>query len=350
MPLNKETINVVKSNAFQVLERVDDLLSLSNWEKKYLGKKGEVVNITKQVCELNSVERPIIGTLINDLKQELSIAAQKRKQELATRTPSSHSVPPGTFFDLTAPGKRVPLGHLHPITQMRQYAEDIFIRMGFEVHETREVDDDYHNFESLNMPPQHPARDLWDTFWTENGLVCITHTSNMQIRILTSKSIPIRAIIVGRCFRNEALDARHEHTLHQIEGLYVDKNIKLSDLIGTFKKFLDEFYQRDVKIKTQPSHFPFVEPGIEFLLDCSLCQGTGIINKDRCSTCGGNGWIELAGAGMIHPNVLAEAGLDSQKYSGFAWGFGLDRLVMMKYGIEDIRHFNRGDLRFIQQF
>ncbi|MBU1110680.1 phenylalanine--tRNA ligase subunit alpha [Patescibacteria group bacterium] len=346
-----KTATQIKKSALNELAKTRDINTLAFWRKEYLGKVGKFTKLTRQIAQLPAKERASAGKAVNELKQALAKALQEREKQFHELPPSPVSRSQlSTFFDLTAPGADFQLGHLHPITQMRQYAEDIFVRMGFEVFEAREVDDDYHNFESLNMPPQHPARDLWDTFWTEDELVLITHTSSMQHRILLGQKPPIRAIIVGRCFRHEATDASHEHTLNQIEGLYVDKGIKLPDLIGTFKKFLDEFSQRDIKMKIQPSHFPFVEPGIEFLLDCAICFGTGEVEGERCSTCGGSGWLELAGAGMVHPSVLAEAGLDPQKYSGFAWGFGLDRLVMVKYGIENIRHFYSGDLRFIRQF
>ncbi|OQX51383.1 phenylalanine--tRNA ligase subunit alpha [candidate division CPR3 bacterium 4484_211] len=348
--MNKQTINELNKRASRELEKLLDLDKLREWKRQYLGKKGLITQLIKQLPGITDNKRPEIGRQINQIKNDLKKAYDRKMSNLQNQPPKTHRQEPNNWFDLTAPGEKTNLGHLHPITQMRQYAEDIFTRMGFEIFEAREVDDDYHNFESLNMPPQHPARDIWDTFWTNQGLVLITHTSSMQNRILSTKEPPLRAVIVGRCFRNEATDARHEHTLHQIEGLLVDRGITLRHLIGVFKAFLDEFYQRDVSIKIQPSYFPFVEPGIEFLIDCTICRGKGTMNKKQCSTCGGSGWIELAGAGMIHPKVLKEAGIDPQKYSGFAWGFGLDRLVMMKYGIEDIRHFHSGDLRFIRQF
>ncbi|MDP2873904.1 MAG: phenylalanine--tRNA ligase subunit alpha, partial [bacterium] len=194
------------------------------------------------------------------------------------------------------------------------------------------------------IPPQHPARDLWDTFWTEEGYIPITHTSSMQNRVMKMRKPPIRAIIPGRCFRREATDARHEHTFYQIEGIYVDKGITLTDLIGTLKTFMEAFYGHEVKYRIHPTYFPFVEPGLEFLIQCVICQGKG------CATCGQSGWLELVPCGPIHPKVLTMAGLDPEKYSGFAWGMGLDRLVMIKYGIEDIRHFHSGDLRFLKQF
>ncbi len=338
-----EAIAALQEEALKALARAQDLNQLQLWHQVYLGKKGALKKISRRLRNLDPEQRREQGIKLNNLKQKLEQAYEKKEAELKKREKRRAS---GEWFDLTAPGYWPRQGHLHPLTQMRQYAEDIFLRMGFEIHEAREVDDDFHNFGALNIPPQHPARDLWDTFWTEQGLVLVTHTSSMQHRLLKQAQPPLRAVIVGRCFRHEATDARHEHTLYQMEGLYLDKKVTLTDLIGTFKTFLQEFFQRPVQLKIQPSYFPFVEPGIEFLVDCAICG-----QKDKsCRTCGGKGWIELAGAGLIHPQVLTQAGVDREKYQGFAWGFGLDRLVMMKYGIEDIRHFHRGDLAFLHQF
>ena len=216
--------------------------------------------------------------------------------------------------------------------------------MGFSVEESRQLDDDYHMFTSLNFPPGHPARDNWDTFWTEEKLTPPAHTSTMQNRVLKEYDLPIRVVIPGRCFRNEATDASHEHTLHQVEGVYVDKNISLGDMLGTIKKYLEEYYETTLDIKLQPAYFPFTEPDLEFLISCPFCKKSG------CGTCGNTGWMEIMGCGMIHPNVLREGGIDPDVYTGFAWGFGLDRLVMIKHAIEDIRGFHSGNIDFLEQF
>ena len=216
--------------------------------------------------------------------------------------------------------------------------------MGFNVQDSRQLDNDYNMFESLNFPEGHPARDMWDTFWTEEGFIPATHTSTMQNRILKNNEFPIRYVIPGTCYRNEATDASHEHTLAQIEGIYVDKDISISNMIGIIKAFLEEYYEMELKAKIQPAYFPFVEPGMEFCISCPFCQQSG------CSTCGHKGWIEIFPCGMIHPNVLKEAGIDHKKYSGFAWGFGLDRLIMLKTAVHDVRRFRSGDLRFLNQF
>lgn len=222
---------------------------------------------------------------------------------------------------------------------------DIFKRMGFEIEQSRQLDDDYHMFETLNIPKGHPARDIWDTFWTQEGLIPPAHTSTMQNRVMKMGGTPpIRYVIPGRCYRNEATDASHEHTFYQVEGVYVDKNISLGDMLGTIKTYLEAYFEMDLEIKVQPAYFPFTEPDMEFMISCPFCRKTG------CKVCKYSGWMEIMGCGMINPFVLNEAGIDSKEYSGFAWGFGLDRLVMIKNGIQDIRRFHSGDLNFLKQF
>ena len=235
-------------------------------------------------------------------------------------------------------------GSQHPINTELKIILDIFARMGFAAVESREIDDDYHMFTSLNFPPDHPARDEYDTFVTTEGLIAPAHTSIMQNRVMKSQKPPIRAVIPGRVFRNEDLDARHEHTFYQLEGVYVDRGINAGHLIATIKTWLSAYYQKDVKIKTQPFYFPFTEPSFEFAASCIFCDQKG------CNICSYTGWIELGGCGMIHPNVLREGGIDPAEYTGFAWGFGIERLVMLKYGIEDVRHFESANLKFLRQF
>jgi phenylalanyl-tRNA synthetase alpha chain len=235
-------------------------------------------------------------------------------------------------------------GTKHPLMSELETVLDIFYRMGFTAVESREIDDDYHMFTSLNFPPGHPARDEYDTFLVEGGLIAPAHTSIMQNRVMKAGKPPIRAVIPGRVFRNEDLDARHEHTFYQLEGVYVDEGINAGHLIATLKTFLEEYFGQDLEVMTQPFYFPFTEPSIEFAISCPFCQ------KKGCNICSYTGWIELLGCGMIHPNVLKEGGIDAKEYSGFAWGMGIDRLVMMKYGIEDVRHFESANLKFLRQF
>jgi len=259
-------------------------------------------------------------------------------------------------FDVNVPPQNRPallsaeFGSQHPLTKEMELVVGIFGKMGFSAVESREIDDDYHMFTSLNFPSEHPARYEWDTFVTDEELIAPAHTSTMQNRVLKkhqenlSLGKPIAVVIPGRVFRNEDTDARHEHTFYQLEGVYVDRDINAGHLISTLKSFLEEYYGQKLEIKIQPFYFPFTEPSFELTLSCPFCAKAG------CQICGYVGWIELLGCGLIHPNVLREAGIDSTKFSGFAWGMGIDRLVMMKYNIEDIRHFESGNLNFIKQF
>ncbi|MBU1159932.1 phenylalanine--tRNA ligase subunit alpha [Patescibacteria group bacterium] len=249
-------------------------------------------------------------------------------------------------IDVTAPGKKQERGHLHPITQITNKILDIFTSMGFEIAEGPEIESEHYNFDALNIPKEHPARDLWDTFWIKEprGFVLRTHTSPVQVRYMEKHQPPFRIIAPGRCYRYEATDASHEATFNQIEGLMVGKNITLSNLKGVLTVFMKRFYGEEVKLRWQPSFFPFVEPGLELLMGCSVCKGKG------CSVCKQSGWIEVIPCGMVHPNVLNGIGIDSREWQGFAFGMGLDRLTMMKYKIDDIRLFYSGDLRFINQF
>lgn len=336
----------VQDNLYRIQKIVQNDLStavtidgLANIKRKYFGKKGEVTQIIKQLSKLPSNQRSQLGKLANQIKNDFESLFEKKSEIL-----KGEKAIDKPFFDTSLPGVKDELGTLHPITQVRLKAEEIFQKMGFTIVEPRLIDDDYHCFTSLNIPKEHPARDMWDTFGTEEDLIPITHTSSMQNRILKENSPPIAAIVPGRCFRHEATDASHEHTFYQIEGVYVDQGVTLADLIGTLQIFLENFFTRKLKIKIQPSYFPFVEPGIEILINCVICGGEG------CSVCKKSGWLELVPAGPIHPSVFEMAGVDNEKFSGFAWGLGLDRLAMLKYKIDDIRWFHSGDLRFLKQF
>lgn len=323
------------------LSRQKSLKSLGELKIEFLGRKGKINQLLKKIPHLPLERRKEFGQEVNQLKRKIERAIKEKEQELRTDLENNLSK---EKLDVTLPGRKPNLGHLHPITQMKWEIADIFWRMGFEVLEPLEVNTDYANFEALNIPPDHPARDMWDTFWTREGYLPITHTSSMQNWIYRHRKPPIRAVVVGRCFRNEATDASHEHTFYQIEGVCVDQGITVAHLIETMRVFFSEFYGRDLKIKVRPSYFPFVEPGLELAIECILCGGSG------CSVCKQTGWLEILGCGQIHPAVLREGGIDPKKYTGFAWGIGLDRIIMLRYGIEDIRHFHSGDLRFIRKF
>ena len=310
----------------------------------------ELKALADEIKLLKPDRRPQFGRELNKLKAEL--------EGLISKLPTTNYHLP--TIDVTAPfdenTSKKPklltseLGSKHPIMSDQDLLLDIFARMGFVAVESRQLDDDYHMFGSLNFPAGHPARDDYDTFMTTDGLIAPAHTSNMQNRVLKKykqnleKGRAIAVVIPGRVFRNEDVDARHEHTFQQIEGVYVDKGIHAGHLIATLKTFLETYYQKELDVKTQPFYFPFTEPSFEFAMSCPFCQ------KKGCNICGQTGWIEILGCGMIHPNVLKEAGIDPGVYSGFAWGVGTMRLAMMKYGVEDILHFESGKLEFLRQF
>jgi phenylalanyl-tRNA synthetase alpha chain len=309
---------------------------------KYLGKKGSITNLAKNsdFSKMTAEEKKNFGSQLNELKDFATAAIQSAVQE-SGKTATGKA---GRSIDLTVPGSFSSLGALHPITMVQLELEQIFEGMGFTVLNSPEAETEFGNFESVNIPGDHPARDMQDTFWLTNGMVLRTHTSANQVRALQRFGAPFKGIFPGRCFRYEAIDPSHENTFFQCEGLMVDKNISVANLIGTMKTLLSEVFKRDVKVRLRPGFFPFVEPGFELDLNCLFCGGDG------CPTCKGSGWIELIPCGLTHPQVLRNGGIDPDEYSGFAFGLGLTRLAMMKYGIRDIRHFNSGDVRFYEQF
>lgn len=311
----------------------------------------ELKALYDELPQLKPEERGAFGKEINQLKAELQKLVDAHEDEKQAAQPIDVTAP----FDVNTPENKRPQlltadnGSKHPLMREIEVISDIFYRMGFTVASSRQLDDEYHMFDSLNFPKDHPARDDYDTFMTTEGLIAPAHTSTMQNRILRTfadnlkKGEPIAVLIPDRVFRNEDLDARHEHTFYQHEGIYVGKGVHAGNLMATLKTFLQEYYQKEIEIKTQPFYFPFTEPSFEFALSCPFCDKAG------CKVCG-EGWIELLGCGMIHPNVLKMAGIDPEIYTGFAWGGGIDRLVMMKYDINDVRYFESGKLEFLRQF
>lgn len=305
-----------------------------------------------KIKQMPNNQKSAFGAEVNALKKEVKSWIDKLAVDDESRPPIDVTAPFGVSVPLQQRPQLLPNedGTIHPLMRELDIIIDIFYRMGFEVVESRQIDDDFHMFESLNFPKDHPARDDYDTFTTTEGLIAPAHTSTMQNRVLKDRKSKlddgedIRVVIPGRIFRNEDLDARHEHTFFQIEGVYVGKNINVGNLIATLKTFIQEYFQKQVEVKIQPFYFPFTEPSFEFTLSCPFCD------KKGCSICGHTGWIELLGCGMINPNVLKMADIDPVKNTGFAWGCGIDRLVMMKYDIEDIRHFHSGKLNFLRQF
>ena len=314
-------------------------------------KAVELKALYAEIAILPAEQRAQFGKEVNQLRAELEQLASESADNAEELVPIDVTAP----FDVNVPSDRRPrlisaqLGSVHPLMTEIEVLSDIAYRMGFEVEQSRQLDDDYHMFESLNFPKDHPARDDYDTFMTTEGLIAPAHTSTMQNRVIKARKgrlehgEPIAVIIPDRVFRNEDLDARHEHTFYQCEGVYVGKGVTVGNLLATLQTFLEEYFGKKLEIKTQPFYFPFTEPSFEFAVSCPFC------NKQGCKVCG-EGWMELLGCGMIHPNVLKLAGVDPAVYSGFAWGGGVDRLVMIKYDIDDVRHFHSGKLDFLRQF
>lgn len=328
------------------LKNVQEMESLLVLEQAFFSRKsGKLTELMKQLKDLSVEEKKEFGAAVNVLKGELEDLLQKKRDEIGTKVLGQ--VAKTEAIDITQPLlAHRPMGYIHPVTQVRDALEDVARSMGFLVEDGPELESDYYNFTAINMPPHHPARDSQDTFYIQGhpNWCMRTQTSNMQVRTLQKYGPPMRAIFPGRCFRNEATDARHEHTFYQCEGLVVDKGINLSHMIGVLRALLEGLYQKKLELRLRPKFYPFVEPGVNGEITCVLCDGNG------CRVCKQTGWLEIFGAGMVHPNVLREAGVDPEVYSGFAFGMGLTRLVMLKYGIEDIRHLQSGDLRFLSQF
>ncbi len=344
-----EVLEDLKSQALSELESLANLEELDAWRVKYLGRKGALTQKLRSVSELPVEQRPQVGAAANRVKSLLE-ESFTGKQESLKKSEIEKQLEEKRI-DVTLPGKPVRLGRLHPTTRILRETSAIFTSMGFEVVEGPEVETDYYNFEALNIPPGHPARDMWDTLWVdyinENGerpMLMRTHTSPMQIRFMERRKPPIRVIMPGKVYRYEATDATHESMFYQIEGLAVDKGITMADLKGTLYEFARRLFGEDRRVRFRCDYFPFVEPGVEMAIDCFICKGKG------CRVCKNEGWIEILGAGMVHPDVLRRVNLDPEIYTGFAFGMGLERIPMLKYGIDDIRLFYGNDLRFLEQF
>lgn len=337
------------ANIYKLLLKDKEKLNIDTLKKKYSSKDGLLTEAFNKISEISKDKRAQYGKEANELKKYVGEILKEKSATVDTYTTKSRIDPTAPFDvnqNLESRNKFLDRnGTKHPLTKEIERWTDIFTGMGFDVLESRQIDDDYHMFESLNFPQGHPARDMYDTFWTEDGLILPAHTSTMQNRaIKLFGPPPIAVVLPGRCFRNEATDASHEHTFHQIEGIYIDKDVSLGNMIATIKEFLQTYLEADFEVKIQPAFFPFTEPDCEFVISCPFCQKSG------CSVCGYSGWIELMGCGMIHPNVLRQAGIDPNTHSGFAWGFGLDRLLMIKKGISDIRNIRESNLNFLEQF
>ncbi len=334
---------------YKEVKKDSTTLEYNEFKQKYLSKKSELNILLRELSNIDKKKRAEYGKEVNLLKQFVNEVLESKTSERNTYS-TKDRIDPTAPFDINSKEDDKPKfldvkGSKHPLTTEIERFGEIFRGMGFDVLESRQIDDDYHMFESLNFPVGHPARDMYDTFWTEDGFVLPAHTSTMQNRAMKLFGPPpIAVVLPGRCFRNEATDAGHEHTFHQIEGVYVDKGISLGNMQAVIKEFLEAYLETDLEVRVQPSYFPFTEPDCEFIISCPFCKKAG------CSTCGHSGWIELMGCGMIHPNVLKQADIDPDVYSGFAWGFGVDRLTMVKLGIKDIRYLRESNLNFLKQF
>lgn len=338
----KEQLEQIKKIALEQLSQVTDKAELENIRVKYLGKKGELTAILRGMGKLSAEERPVVGKVANEVREEIESAIDTKSE--AIRTAEKAAKLNSEVIDISMPGKKQTMGKKHPLSLTLDQVNDIFLSMGFSIEEGPEVEYDHYNFEALNIPKDHPARGEQDTFYINDNIVLRTQTSPIQIRTMENQKPPIKMIAPGKVYRSDAVDATHSPIFYQIEGLVVAENITFGDLKGTLEMFIQKMFGDNMKVKFRPHHFPFTEPSAEMDATCFVCGGKG------CKVCKGSGWIEIVGCGMVHPQVLRNCGIDPEKYSGFAFGFGLDRIVMLKYGIEDIRLLYESDMRFLNQF
>jgi phenylalanyl-tRNA synthetase alpha chain len=336
------TLSELEGRAVSLLDEAPDLDSLEAARVEFLGRKGALANIGKDMGRLAPAERAEVGKLLNAIKQKLEAAYETRKSAFASAALDARLQ--GEWLDLTLPAPGVRPGSLHPLTQIQHELEELFVSMGFAVVYGPEVETEWHNFDALNIPATHPARDAQDTFWLTDGHLLRTHTSPVQVRAMEKFGAPLRIIAPGRVFRNEEVDASHEHTFYQLEGMMVDRDVSVGHMLHFMKSLLAAIFHRDVTVRLRPGFFPFVEPAFELDIQCLICGGSG------CPVCKQSGWVELLPCGLVHPNVLRAGGIDPDEWNGFAFGLGLTRLVMMRYAIDDIRHLQSGDLRFLRQF
>lgn len=338
----KEKLQKIKEEALAKIQSSDNLDKLNEIRVAYLGKKGELTSVLKGMKNVAPEERPKVGQMVNEARAVIETALEETKKALAAKAREEQLK--REVIDVTLPAKKNNVGHRHPNTIALEEVERIFIGMGYEVVEGPEVEYDLYNFEKLNIPANHPAKDEQDTFYINNEIVLRTQTSPVQVRVMEQGKLPIRMIAPGRVFRSDEVDATHSPSFHQIEGLVIDKNITFADLKGTLEEFAKELFGEDTKVKFRPHHFPFTEPSAEVDVTCFKCGGTG------CRFCKGSGWIEILGCGMVHPHVLEMSGIDPKEYSGFAFGVGLERIALLKYEIDDMRLLYENDTRFLKQF
>ncbi|WP_461613177.1 phenylalanine--tRNA ligase subunit alpha [Clostridium sp. Marseille-QA1073] len=337
----REKLEDIKLSALNELKTATEKVQLENIRVKYLGKKGELTQILRGMGGLSPEERPLVGKVANEVRETLENAIAKATEEIKNKEKEKRLQ--SEIIDISMPGKKQIIGNRHPLDLTLEKINEIFLSMGFSIEEGPEVEKDYYNFEALNIPKDHPARGEQDTFYINDNLVLRTQTSPIQIRTMENQKPPIKMIAPGKVYRSDAADATHSPIFYQIEGLVIDKGVTFADLKGTLELFTKKMFG-DVKTKFRPHHFPFTEPSAEMDATCFVCNGEG------CRVCKGSGWIEILGCGMVHPQVLRNCGINPEVYSGFAFGFGLDRMVMQKYGIDDIRLLYESDMRFLNQF
>jgi phenylalanyl-tRNA synthetase alpha chain len=335
----KEELEKVEKEALEAINAIADLAGAKALKAKYLGRKGVVTALLRNISSLPQDERPATGRFANEVKQRLEEALGKALQGLEAGLGELQ----GEVLDVTLPGRLPARGHVHPITQIAQAICDIFQRLGFEIVEGPDVELDYYNFEALNIPRDHPARDMQDTFYISDNVVLRTHTSPIQVRVMESQSPPVCIIAPGKAYRVDS-DISHTPMFHQVEGLMVQEGISFGDLKGTLTTFVHQMFDEETSLRFRPSFFPFTEPSAEVDILCVICRGKG------CRVCSRTGWLEVLGAGMVHPAVFEMIGYDTDRYTGFAFGMGIERIAMLKYGIEDIRKFYENDIRFLEQF
>ena len=341
----KDNLHLLSKEAVEKIEAASDLKELDQVRVAYLGKKGPITEISKGMKTVSAEERPILGALVNEVRNEITSQLEAKKARLEMEKINRDLE--NEAIDVTLPGNSVAVGQSHVLTQIMEEIEDLFIGMGYQIIEGPEVEEDSYNFERMNLPKDHPARDMQDTFYITNEILLRTHTSPVQARTMDKHDFtkgPLKMISPGKVYRRDSDDATHSHQFHQMEGLVVAKDITMGDLKGTLEVFAKKLFGSEREIRLRPSYFPFTEPSVEVDVSCFKCSGKG------CNVCKHTGWIEILGAGMVHPNVLEMSGIDATVYSGYAFGLGPDRVAMLKYGIDDIRHFYQNDVRFLNQF
>jgi phenylalanyl-tRNA synthetase alpha chain len=338
----KATLEKLKDDAISNIKNTSDPDELENFRVKYLGKKGELTSILKGLGQLPPEERPAMGKMANEVKEEITYVLDSKVDELKQKALDEKIL--GESIDITLPGRRIKPGHIHPITRITDEIKEIFKGAGFTVVEGPEVESEYYNFQALNIPADHPSREMWDSFYFGEGLLLRSHTSPVQVRVMENTRPPVKVVVPGKCYRRDAVDPTHHWMFHQVEGLLVDKNITFADLKGVLLDFAQRMFGERRRAKFIPSYFPFTEPSAEMAIDCFVCNGKG------CRVCKHSGWIEIMGAGMVNPHVLQEVGYDPETYTGFAFGMGVERIAMLKYDIPDIRLNFENDVRFLEQF